>query len=145
MNYELYQTRKKDLWILRNEMHAQGLRLRAVLDKPWSPEVHEILERHQKLRGILKELTWDDLLNHPQEEAPAALREAIKDDDHIWRGAQYFREDVLATAGELLGGEDAAMKWLTRPHPALDGKAPMEMLDDPKEIATVMGLLEIMM
>ena len=53
--------------------------------------------------------------------------------------------DVLARATEVLGSRRAARAWLSRPNPALDGEAPLALLDTSlgwERVKDVLGRIE---
>ena len=53
--------------------------------------------------------------------------------------------DVLARATDVLGSRAAARDWLTRANPALDGEAPLAMLDTSlgwERVKDVLGRIE---
>ena len=55
---------------------------------------------------------------------------------------KYSVKDVIDLTLEIFGGDvKSAMRWLYKPTPALDNKAPIELIDTKKGIQKVMILL----
>lgn len=56
--------------------------------------------------------------------------------------AKYTASEVEAYASEVFGGIEQSEKWLARPHEALGGRVPRDMLrDDEASVAEVMRLI----
>ena len=80
----------------------------------------------------IPERTWHRLKNATVVPAPIA--------DKVAR-----THDVLVRATEVLGSRRAARAWLSRPNPALDGEAPLALLDTSlgwERVKDVLGRIE---
>jgi putative toxin-antitoxin system antitoxin component (TIGR02293 family) len=50
-------------------------------------------------------------------------------------------ETVTIKAIDVLGSQEAAIRWLATPAIALDGQRPIDLLSDPEGVARVLTLL----
>jgi putative toxin-antitoxin system antitoxin component (TIGR02293 family) len=56
-------------------------------------------------------------------------------------GAALALLEVIELARDVLGSQDEAEQWISRPAPALDGNKPIDLLTTPPGVAAVKDLL----